>query len=320
MRKKIAISCGDPAGIGYEVVAKSLPAFAESDFDFVLFGAAGIFKRLAEKFDWVHRFWDMVRGGRFEFVDLGGDSDFPVGRIDPRCGEVAFKSILAAAQTCLRGEAKGLVTAPVSKRAIQLAGHPDFFGHTEFLGKIFGAETTMMLFSGNFRVALVTTHIPIRRVPDFITAKNILPHLVRTDDALRRWFGIKSPKIGVLALNPHAGESGAIGDEETEISAAIDSARRRGISAEGPLVPDVAFLPALRERYDAYLAMYHDQGLIPLKTLGFDTGVNITLGLPVPRTSPDHGTAYDIAGKGIANPQSFSAAVRTVMDILKNLQ
>ena len=183
-----------------------------------------------------------------------------------------------------------------------------------------GADTTMMLFSGDFRVALVTTHIPIRRVPDFITAENILPHLVRTDDALRRWFGIKSPKIGVLALNPHAGESGAIGDEETEISAAIDSARRKGISAEGPLVPDVAFLPALREKYDAYLAMYHDQGLIPLKTLGFDTGVNITLGLPVPRTSPDHGTAYDIAGKGIANPQSFSAAVQTVMDILKNLQ
>ncbi|MCD6531483.1 4-hydroxythreonine-4-phosphate dehydrogenase PdxA, partial [bacterium] len=164
MKKKIAISCGDPAGIGYEVVAKSLPAFAESGFGFVLFGAAGVFKRLAEKFDWAHQFWDMVRGGRFEFVDLGDDADFPVERIDPRCGEVAFKSILAAAQTCLRGEAGGLVTAPVSKRAIQLAGHPDFFGHTEFLGKIFGAETTMMLFSGDFRVALVTTHIPIRRV------------------------------------------------------------------------------------------------------------------------------------------------------------
>ncbi len=316
---RIVITCGDPGGIGYEVVAKVLADFAGEGIEFHLFGVMAPFKHLAEKFEWARRFVRLMETGVFEFHSVAEEKNYPVGALNAECGEVAYRSIKSGAEFCLRQTCDGILTAPVSKRAIQLAGHPDFFGHTEFLGKIFGAETTMMLFSGTFRVALVTTHIPIRRVPDFITVENILPHLLRVDDALRRWFGVKSPEIGVLALNPHAGENGAIGDEESEISEAINSARRRGVFAEGPLVPDVAFLPSIREKYDAYLAMYHDQGLIPLKTLGFDTGVNITLGLPVPRTSPDHGTAFDIAGRGVANPGSFRQALIALVEIVRRI-
>ncbi|MCD6594667.1 4-hydroxythreonine-4-phosphate dehydrogenase PdxA [bacterium] len=308
---KIAISCGDPAGIGYEIVAKSLLHYHPSDVQFKIFGAKAVFDSLSEKFIWAEKFLNRVdTQNSLEIISVSDDKNFPIGEISPRCGEIAYRSIIAAIQSAKEGDSDAIVTAPISKKAIHLAGH-NFAGHTEILAKEFDCPVTMMLFARKFRVSLATTHIPLKDVASSLSTARILEHLRRTHSALVNWFGIKEPKIGVLGLNPHAGESGDIGIEEIIISKAIEIAREENIDAEGPLVPDVAFLTSMRRKYDAYLAMFHDQGLIPLKTLGFRNGVNITLGLPKPRTSPDHGTAFDIAGKGKANPHPFGCSLRT---------
>lgn len=318
-RINIAISCGDPAGVCAEIIIKSILRFHPPDLSFTLFGAPEPFMKLAHKFDWAFRFSDFLRNGIVDFFPIPTCDNFRFGIESPRYGDVAFKAVVMATKYAKRGFADAIVTAPISKRAINLAGHK-YSGHTEILSEIFGAETTMMLFSGKLRISLVTTHLPLSRVHLNISPQTIVPHIERTNEALKNWFGIAQPSIGVLALNPHAGEGGLLGDDERGIISAIETAQKNGINVIGPLVPDVAFLPRMRSRVDAYVAMYHDQGLIPLKTLGFHRGVNITLGLPIPRTSPDHGTAFDIAGKGIAVPKSFLYALRTAYRIAKRLK
>ncbi len=313
----LAISCGDPAGVGYEVVAKSFSRHAPAGCRLVFFGVLSPFESLADHFGWARSFLRRLDAGDFEFCVVADETDYPTGVVDERCGEVAYRSILGAAELARQGKADAIVTAPISKEALKLAGH-NYPGHTELLAELFDVEVTMMLFARGLRVALATTHIPLREVHKNISAQKLLGHIRRIDDGLRRWFGKSEPVISVLALNPHAGEGGTIGDEETQIAQAVELARKLGIKACGPLVPDVAFLPSRRRKTDAYLAMYHDQGLIPLKMVGFAWGVNITLGLPVPRTSPDHGTAFDIAGLGRANPISFINAVRTAAKIAKS--
>ncbi len=312
MREKIniVISCGDPAGIGTEIIIRSILRFHPPQLSFTLFGAPEPFMKLADKFDWAFRFLNFLKDGTVDFFPIPIRDNHKWGINNPRYGDVAFKAVSMAARYAKNGFADAIVTAPISKRAINLAGHK-YSGHTEILSEIFGTKTTMMLFSGRLRISLVTTHLPIKNVPSNISSDSVVSHITRTNNALRDWFGIARPNIGVLALNPHAGEEGFLGHEENEIISAIETAQRNGINAVGPIVPDVAFLPAMRRKFDAYIAMYHDQGLIPLKTLGFHRGVNITLGLPIPRTSPDHGTAFDIAGKGLANPKSFLFALRT---------
>jgi 4-hydroxythreonine-4-phosphate dehydrogenase len=199
----------------------------------------------------------------------------------------------------------------MNKRTVTLAGYP-FSGHTEFLARAFKVNNyAMMLANQRLKVVLVTTHVPLREVPHLLTVEAVLSKLELTAKHL------SGARIAVTALNPHAGEGGLMGDEELKvIKPAVETAKRKGIPAEGPLPSDTAFVKALNGHYDVVLCMFHDQGLIPVKLLGFGRSVNITLGLPVVRTSVDHGTAYDIAGKGTASPDSFKEAVKTALELL----
>ncbi|MGB0497650.1 MAG: 4-hydroxythreonine-4-phosphate dehydrogenase PdxA, partial [Rubricella sp.] len=216
-----------------------------------------------------------------------------------------------AVALCLSGAASGLVTAPINKKVLKEGGGFAFPGHTEFLAHLTGAERAVMMLAGpDLRVVPVTIHIALADVPGALTAGAIVETATITHDALIRDFGIARPRIAVAGLNPHAGEGGVMGREEIEILApALDVLRRRGIDLRGPLPADTMFHARARRAYDAAICMYHDQALVPLKTLAFDEGVNVTLGLPIIRTSPDHGTAYDIAGTGRADPASMAEAL-----------
>ena len=236
------------------------------------------------------------------------------GEVSAVAGRQAIAAIETATSLCLDGQAAALVTAPISKAAIHLAGSP-FPGHTEMLAALTGAdEVAMMLVGGPLRVALVTIHEPLARVASLISVERIttvvrLAHLWLVDS------GIARPKVAVAGLNPHAGEGGEIGREEAEVIApAVAALQAEGIAVQGPLPADTLFHAAYHGAYDAVVAMYHDQGLAPLKMIAFDEGVNVTLGLPFPRTSPDHGTAFDIAGQGIARPASLLAALRLAVE------
>ena len=222
-----------------------------------------------------------------------------------------IRSIERATALCLSGQAAAMVTNPINKAALYQAGF-HYPGHTEFLAVLTGAvgQQIMMLASPQLRVVPVTVHASLRASIAMLTTRMIVDAARTTFHALRRDFALPSPRLAIAGLNPHAGEQGALGDEETTIiQPAIDALRQEGIEASGPWPPDTMFTPAARKRYDVAICMYHDQALIPLKTLDMDHGVNITLGLPIVRTSPDHGTAYDIAGKGFADPSSLIAVI-----------
>lgn len=211
----------------------------------------------------------------------------------------------------MSGEIDAIVTAPISKESTHLAGS-HFPGHTEMLKELTGADEAVMMFEGgSFRVVLVTIHTALRNVPDLITKESVLSVIKITHRALVDKFRIPQPKIAVCGLNPHAGESGAFGDEEiVHIAPAVSEAREFGVGITGPLPADTLFYYANQGKWDAVVAMYHDQGLIPFKMLSFNVGVNLTLGLPIIRTSPDHGTAFNIAWQGVADPSSMIAAVK----------
>jgi len=215
-----------------------------------------------------------------------------------------------------------MVTNPINKAALYQAGF-HYPGHTEFLAALTGAagQQIMMLASPHLKVVPVTVHASLRASIAMLTTQMIVDAARTTATALRRDFGLASPRLGIAGLNPHAGEQGALGDEETVIiQPAIDTLRADGIDVSGPWPPDTMFTPAARQRYDVAICMYHDQALIPLKTLDMDHGVNVTLGLPIVRTSPDHGTAYDIAGKGLADPSSLIAAIALAADLAARRQ
>lgn len=301
-RQPIAISMGDPCGIGPEIVVRAL---AESAFptDCIVFGDPGVLQATAA---WLQ----LPLPSRIEPVTRL--QPLPrLGEPDAAAGDAAYRYIVAAAQAARDGGARALVTAPISKAALQAAGHR-WPGHTELLADLAGgAEVRMMLANDELRVVLVTVHVALRDAIDALDANRILETLTIADAGLRR-AGIARPRLAVAGLNPHAGEGGLFGREEIDIIApAVEAARADGIDATGPLPPDTVFMQARGfGRFDAVIAMYHDQGLIPVKYLGIDQGVNVTLGLPFVRTSPDHGTAYDIAGKGVADPASLLAAIR----------
>ena len=306
-RLPIAVTMGDPCGIGPEILIK---AFALSPLAEALIAVGdpiwltSLAKRLGTpaptKIEPASRLPD----------------DLSPGRIDARAGHAAWQCIVRASELALEGKARAVVTAPISKAAMQAAGH-DFPGHTELLASLCGgAEVRMMLANPQLRVVLVSIHVALAQAIRSLDQAGIVKTLQIADRALRA-AGISSPRLAVAGLNPHAGESGLFGREEIEIIApAIEEARRHGIDASGPYAPDTVFMRArgLGE-FDAVIAMYHDQGLIPIKYLGLDEGVNITIGLPFVRTSPDHGTAFDIAGKpgpdgkGLADPASLLAAI-----------
>ena len=233
------------------------------------------------------------------------------GRLDPRNARAVLDLLDRAADGCLAGEFDAMVTAPVQKSLIMDSGIA-FSGHTEYLAERTGApRPVMMLAAGDFRVALATTHLPLQAVSAAITRELVSEVLAVLDSDLKRWWRLPQPRIAVCGLNPHAGEGGHLGEEELEvIGPALTQARARGIRAEGPLPADTVFVPRLLQAYDAVLAMYHDQGLPVIKHAHFDSAVNVTLGLPIVRTSVDHGTALELAGTGRADAASLIAAIR----------
>ena len=295
--KPIAISLGDPAGIGAEIVLKAL---RELDVPVRLFGSRAIAER------------NGPITGR-DFIDIGGaGNDFRFGEVSPENGAIALRSIEAAIDAVTRGDCAALVTAPIHKIAIAQAGSP-YPGHTELLAARAGLaryayDYAMYFESPSIRTVLLSVHVPLREAiatidPDMIAALAAL-----TSREYRRLHGV-APRIGVAGVNPHAGEGGRFGDEEVKIARGVELARAAGLDAAGPLPPDTAFLSARNGRYDVVMAMYHDQGLIPVKTLDFERSVNVTLGLPYLRASVDHGTAFDIAGQGIADAAPMRYAI-----------
>ena len=317
MRAKIAITMGDPAGIGPEVAV--LAHAREELFSRcrpVVYGDPAILRRAVQ-----------VTGVSLAVVGEGEEAgpgriavaarssldpgQVPFGR-PSLPGSVAMAGyIRSAAQDVLSGKAAAIVTCPITKEGLKAAGVP-FPGHTEFLAHLCGgADVVMMLAGDRLRVALVTIHVGLRRALELLSPALIEKTVRITDAFFRRHMGTPSPRIAVAALNPHAGEGGLFGDEEIRhIAPAIDVARAEGVDASGPYAPDTVFMRARRGEFDLVIAMLHDHGLIPVKYLGVEQGVNVTLGLPFVRTSPDHGTAFDIAGTGRADPASLVAALR----------
>jgi 4-hydroxythreonine-4-phosphate dehydrogenase len=324
----IGISLGDVTGIGPEVALKAVAAeAAKDDTKFLLIGDEKKLRQLNEKFSLklpLKKFSSYKDAGKIFIAN-------PLAQ--PLPDELPFSSLLAArasikwlrdgAERCLRGELDALVTAPVNKKSIIHAGFA-FVGQTEFLSELAKADRTVMMLLGHddknrwLRVALVTIHVPLKSVPEKITPTKIIFAIELATQACRE-LGLPRSKIVVTGLNPHAGEGGEFGDEEVKIIApTVLAAQKKGFDVTGPLSGDTVFHYALQGDFDAVVAMYHDQGLAPLKAVAFDTGVNWTLGLPFIRTSPDHGTAYDIAGRGIANPSSMIAAIRLAKQLAKN--
>ena len=286
-RPRLAISLGDPRGIGPEITAAALQdSRVAAAADYVLVGPRGTTLDVQQAVgDWTSH---------------GTISD---------AGRFAGLAVDRAIQLAQSGDVQGIVTAPLDKRAL-LAGGYDFPGHTELLAARFGVADVAMMFAGpRLTVALATIHIPLAEVVRALTTARIRRVVELVHASLVRDFAIAAPRIGVVGLNPHAGEGGLLGREDAEVIAPALLPPIPGTTLVGPLVPDVAFRDALDRRYDALVAMYHDQGLIPVKLVDFDEAVNVTLGLPIVRTSPDHGTAYDIAGRGLARPTSMRRAV-----------
>lgn len=293
---RLAVTLGDPRGIGPEITARAL---AEPlDAEIIAIGAEDQVAAIPAARRIVVGTWGEGPGD-------GGESTRAGPSRAARAGRIAGHGVETAARLALSGEVDGIVTAPLNKQAINLAGFR-WPGHTEWLAHLAGdVDVAMMLAADRLRVVLVTTHVPLRAVPQLLTTDKIIRAGRVTVDALRRWWGIETPRLAVCALNPHAGEGGLFGDEEARIMAPAVTA----LHATGPLPADTVFVRAMRGEFDAVLAPYHDVGMTAIKVAAFGRGVNITLGLPFPRTSPDHGTAFDIAGRGTADPASMRQAL-----------
>lgn len=327
-RPRIAITLGDPNSVGPEVVLKCLSDTRMMNFmQPILVGSAHVLKVHARKlgltdlrFHVVQQVPDTIQDGGLTVLDVAGGSAFEVqfGKINEQAGALSMKSVEAAVDLCMAGKADAMVTAPISKEAISMAGYTDP-GHTEFIATRTGSDTfTMMMVSGELRVGLVTGHIPIWDIPKSVTRDNILEKVRVISASLVRDFGITRPKIALLGLNPHAGDGGVLGREEQEsIIPAIERSCEEGNLVFGPFPADSFFGIGGYRLYDAVLAMYHDQGLVPFKTLAFESGINFTAGLPIVRTSPDHGTAYNIAGEGRASAGSMRSATYLAIDIAR---
>ena len=319
-RPIIGITMGDPVGIGPEIILLSLinPSIYEVCRPLVIgdsriLGAAKKIIQSRLEIEAIKKPDDgTYRCGIVDVLNISElDPDKTTwGKPTVQTGGAMVRYITAAADLAIKQRIEAMVTCPINKMAMQLSGC-HYSGHTELLAERSKSnEFAMMLAGERLRVVLVTIHVPLRDVPDILSRQKIVKTIKLTWQALNERFGIKAPRIAVSGLNPHAGEGGMFGDEEENIIApAIQDAEAQGFYASGPFPPDTVFYHAAKRRYDAVVCMYHDQGLIPFKLIHFNTGVNTTLGLPIIRTSVDHGTAYDIAGAGIANPGSLIAAI-----------
>ncbi len=313
---RIGISAGDINGIGLEVALKALNAVNwPGDQRAIVIGDARIIRQQCRKFRLpAPPLWDPAEGNPGEPIVIwdpwpGMELEWRPGLINADAGRAAAEWIKFGVQANLDGVLDALVTAPINKEGLHRAGYK-YPGHTEMLAELTGARKfAMMLFGGPLRVVLATRHIPVAAVPKAITPALIRETVRITAEGLR-WLGLKRQRIAVCGLNPHAGEGGHIGKEEINVIApAVRALSRAGLDVHGPLPGDTVFHQAAAGEYDAVVAMYHDQGLAPLKLIAFDSGVNVTLGLPIVRTSPDHGTAYAIAGRNKANPASMAVAI-----------
>ncbi|MCC6968845.1 MAG: 4-hydroxythreonine-4-phosphate dehydrogenase PdxA [Phycisphaerales bacterium] len=353
-RPVIAISMGDPAGIGAEVIVKALAGpNAQSNLRslarFRILGSAGTLDRAAANAG-ITPFWRVVDHDRLGdanvlnppsgdssaegdvlVIDRHGSHEVSMGKVSAAAGHLSFHFVDDAIAMALRPagdpwRADAIVTGPISKEAWKRAGHGRYPGHTELLAERCGIPSAAMLFhapaeSGAGRrelnVVLVTIHVPLMRVAGLLSPDRIA-RVIEQGAAAVREFGHDSPRVGVCGLNPHAGEHGLMGDEDDRVIVpAIELARSRGINAEGPFPADTIYNAALRGRFDLIVAMYHDQGLIPIKVLAWDCAVNVTLGLPIIRTSPDHGTAFDIADQNMADAESMTSAIELAVRLAK---
>jgi len=312
-KPRIGITMGDPNGIGPEIVVKALGCSEVRELcEPVVFGSAQIMEE-AVKLVGLRADCELIETGDFEKYALNP------GKADEAAGRASLSYIEKAAESALKKEIDALVTAPICKESIHMAGAP-YPGHTEMLEELTGAREAVMMFEGTrFRVVLVTIHTALSNVPGLITKEKVFTTIRTANDSLINLFKIAEPKIAVCGLNPHAGESGAFGDEEiVSITPAVLEAREIGIDVTGPMPADTLFYYANQGTWDAVVAMYHDQGLAPFKMLSFEDGVNVTLGLPIIRTSPDHGTAFDIAWDGAADPSSMISAIKVALRLAGN--
>ncbi|CAN5888354.1 4-hydroxythreonine-4-phosphate dehydrogenase PdxA [soil metagenome] len=308
MKEKIAITLGDPTGIGPEVVAAAIAAAGELVPRIVVYGDRDPLERGAASMK-------VTLPADLALVQHSGGTFLP-GKPDATSGAAQVAYLEAAIAAAIKGDVGAIVTAPISKTWAKKAGFA-FPGHTELLAARFKASEAVMFFAGpRMKVALVTVHIPHKDVAAALTTDRIKRVVELVAESLRRDFGLARPRIGVLGLNPHAGENKLLGTEDADIIAPALGALAIEGSWHGPLIPDAAFRDALDGKYDALVAMYHDQGLIPVKLIDFEESVNITLGLPIVRTSPDHGTAYDIAGTGKARAVSTQRALSLAAEML----
>jgi len=340
MKPTIGITMGDAAGVGPEIIAKTLSL--KEIYDIcrpIVLGDASVMKEAARiaKVDININPVGSLEDGRFEYgtmdildlknIDLG---NLRMGQVNPMAGKASVEYVEKVVELALNGEVKAIATAPINKEAMNTAGYK-YAGHTELLAHLTGTKHyAMMLVEGPLRVTHVTTHVSLREACQMIKKERVFKVVKLTYEALRS-MGIREPKIAVAALNPHGGEGGLFGFEEVkEIKPAVELARQEGIDVEGPLPADTIFVKARGGAYDAVVAMYHDQGHIPVKFLGLKwdeeerkwtsvSGVNITLGLPLIRTSVDHGTAFGKAGKGTANPQSMIEAIKLAAEMAKTI-
>lgn len=327
----IAVTMGDPGGVGPEICLRLLANQAIHHAGVpLIFGNETVLREVAERIG-VSCTWKTISAAEFAartsvpateptIVHFESQATFEPGVISAAAGEAAYGYIIAAIDTALAGRVAAVATGPIHKEALAAAGvtHP---GHTEIFAERTGADRIcMMLTSDEITCSLVTTHVGYGEVPSLLTSERIEEVIDLSAAAMQRLRN-RPPRLAICGLNPHAGENGLFGNREEEriLQPAIDSVRSRGVDIIGPLPADTAFLPARRTEIDCYICMYHDQGLIPLKTLAFDTAVNVTLGLPIVRTSVDHGSGFDIAWQGVANPTSLYCAFELAAKMAKTV-
>ncbi len=320
MKPRVAVTVGDPRGIGPEIVAKVFEGGIPTEAEYLVIGPGWCVEDLpCEKVVVGERGAGSGASLTSESLELPTANPnakpsgaAPGSRLPAKeAGKLVGLQVEKAVELALTKSVSAIVTGPAEKKAFQLAGY-QYPGHTEWLGSLAGGvETTMMLVCGKLRVVLITTHIALKEVPSALTRERIVGTGERTLQALRNWWGLSEPRLAVCALNPHAGDSGLFGSEDEEI---LEPAARE-LGAFGPLPADTVFVKALKGEFDAVLVPYHDVGMTAVKVAGFGKGVNVTLGLPFIRTSPDHGTAFDIAGQGIADPGSMMEAINLAVQL-----
>lgn len=311
-RARLALTAGDPAGIGPEVLLRALAAADRPDADVTVYGPVATLRERASRFG-----LPQPDAGGARLVDIPADGAIAPGRISAAAGHVAARGVLRAVEDALAGSVQALVTAPLNKESLHAAGYP-WPGHTEMLAAAAGTpDVAMMFVGGGLRVALVTIHRSLRSVPDAVTGDEVR-RIVRLVHRELPRFGAPRGRIGLCGLNPHAGESGLFGREEIDVLApAVAALRAEGIDVGGPHPADTLFVKAQRGEFDAVIAGYHDQGLVPVKLAAFGHAVNVTIGLPFVRTSVDHGTGFDIVEQGTADGSSMVEAMKVAVELVR---